>query len=95
MRDCLRLTLLLQLDRISQHRLLHATRRMEGHQITEDEVRVTLTESNAGYPGNLDRPASRRGHSPVGGSAKVVYNRGLEGEGIVVTVECGRPAGGT
>ena len=66
---------------------------MEERGISEEEVRATLESPDVEYPGNLGRTVAER--VPPGRSGalavRVVYNRGLEDERIVVTVERGRP----
>ena len=57
--------------------------------ISEEEARATLESPDVEYPGNLGRTVAER--VPPGRSlaVRVVYNRGLEDERIVVTVERG------
>ena len=59
--------------------------------ISEEEVRDTLAEPDVEYPGNLGRTIAERVPTGRRLAVKVVYNRGLEDERIVVTVEVGRP----
>ena len=77
--------------------LPHVRLRMEQRDISEEEVRAILEDPDLEYPGKLGRtvaegsPAGR----PEGGrslAVRVIYNLGLEGERIVVTVEFGRPS---
>ncbi len=72
--------------------LPHARRRIAERGIYEEEVRATLEEPDVEYPGRRGRTVAER--TPPGRrlATKVVYNRGLEDERIVVTAERGRPA---
>ncbi len=58
--------------------------------ISEEQVRRTLEEPWLEYPGGFGRTVAER---RIGrqGAIKVVYNRGIEDERIVVTVMRGRP----
>lgn len=73
--------------------LPHALERMELRDVSEEEVRQILEGPDLEYPGRLGRTVAER--SPVEGgrslAVRVIYNRGLEDERIVVTVELGRP----
>ena len=71
--------------------LPHARRRMEERGISRDEVRETLEKPDIEYPGNSGRTVAER--MPPGRSlaTKLIYNFGLDGEKVVVTVERGRP----
>lgn len=72
--------------------LPHALERMELRGVSEEEVRQILENPDLEYPGRLGRTVAER--SPVEGgrslAVRVIYNRGLEDERIVVTVELGR-----
>jgi hypothetical protein len=59
--------------------------------ISEDEVRATLEEPDVEYVGRRGRIVAERTPSGRSLAVKVVYNRGLEDEWIVVTAERGRP----
>lgn len=50
-----------------------------------------LEEPDDEYPGNKGRTVAERVFSGERIAVKVVYNLGLEGERVVVTVERGRP----
>ncbi|WP_407691125.1 hypothetical protein [Rubrobacter marinus] len=65
---------------------------MEERGIREDEVRATLERPDVEYRGSAGRVVAER--MPPGRSlaTKVIYNPGLEGERVVVTVERGRPS---
>lgn len=71
--------------------LPHALRRMEERGISEEEVRATLEGPHVEYGGKYSRIVAER--TPPGRrlAVKVVYNRGLDDERVVVTVEMGRP----
>ena len=73
--------------------LPHALGRMEMRGISEEEVRDVLERPDLEYPGRLGRTVAERSPSEAGRSLalRVIYNRGLEDERIVVTVELGRP----
>lgn len=66
---------------------------MELRGISESEVREILDAPDLEYPGYLGRTVAERSPSETGRSlaVRVIYNRGLEDERIVVTVELGRP----
>ena len=73
--------------------LPHVRLRMEQRDISEEEVRTILESPDLEYPGKLGRTVAER--SPGGGrslAVRVIYNLGLEGERVVVTVERGRPS---
>ena len=63
--------------------------------VFEEEVRDVLARPDLEYPGGLGRTVAERSPSESGRSSslavRVIYNLGLEGERIVVTVELGRP----
>ena len=73
--------------------LPHALARMEERGVSEEEARQILENPDLEYPGRLGRTVAER--SPVEGgrslAVRVIYNRGLEEERIVDTVELGRP----
>lgn len=73
--------------------LPHALERMEERGISEEEVRDVLERPDLEYPGRLERTVAERSPSEESRSLalRVIYNRGLEDERVVVTVELGRP----
>jgi hypothetical protein len=73
--------------------LPHAIERMEVRGISEEEVRDALERPDLEYPGRLGRTVAERSPSEEGRplALRVIYNRGLEDERIIVTVELGRP----
>lgn len=73
--------------------LPHALERMKQREISEEEVRDVLERPNLEYLGKLGRTVAERSPSEAGRplALRVIYNRGLEDERIVVTVELGRP----
>ena len=67
---------------------------MEQRNISEVEVRAILESPDLEFPGKLGRTVAERSPSEGGRSlaVRVIYNLGLEGERVVVTVEFGRPS---
>jgi hypothetical protein len=74
--------------------LPHAKEQMEERGIPEEEARATLEAPDAEYPGYWGRTVAEKTFPRRHLATKVVYNLGLEGERIVVTVERGRPTPG-
>ncbi|MDP9478035.1 MAG: DUF4258 domain-containing protein [Actinomycetota bacterium] len=75
--------------------LPHARERMALRNVTEEEALAVLGEPDAEYPGDHGRIVAERVLPGRRLATKVVYNLGAEQERIVVTVERGRPKGGT
>ena len=71
--------------------LPHARRRMVERGISEEEVRAILESPDLEYPGRRGRTVAERTLPGSRLAVRVVYNRGLEDERIVVTAERGRP----
>jgi hypothetical protein len=71
--------------------LPHALEQMAERGISEEEARATLEAPDVEYPGRRGRTVAERVPAGRRLAVKVVYNRGLEDERIVVTVELGRP----
>lgn len=67
---------------------------MEQRGISEEEIRSILESPDLEYPGKLGRSVAERSPKEGGRSlaVRVIYNLGLEGERVVVTVELGRPS---
>ena len=71
--------------------LPHARDQMEERGISDDEVRRTLEDPDQEYPGDFGRTVAERRFTPRPSAVKIVYNRGLGDERVVVSVMRGRP----
>ncbi len=72
--------------------LPHVRRRMGERGISEEEVWAALEGPDVEYPGNhLGHTVAERVPTGRRLATKLVYNRGIEDERIVMTVEVGRP----
>lgn len=70
--------------------LPHALEQMVGREIPEDRVQAALEEPDVEYPGNAGRTVAERTFEGESLAVKVIYNMGLEGERVVVSVMRGR-----
>jgi hypothetical protein len=71
--------------------LPHAVDQMKEREITRRRARATLEDPDAEYPGDWGRTVAERRFGSERSAIKVVYNRGLRNERIVVSVMRGRP----
>lgn len=73
--------------------LPHAVNRMEERGISEEEVRAVLEHPDLEDSGKLGRTVVESSQSEDGRSLalRVICNRSLEDERVVLTVELGRP----
>ena len=69
----------------------HARHQMEERGISGVRVRATLEQPDTEYPGDWGRTVAEKRFGGERSAVKVVYNRGLQDERIVVTVMRGRP----
>lgn len=69
----------------------HARDQMEEREIPEGRVRRTLEDPDREYPGDWGRTVAEKRFGTERSAIKVVYNRGLRDERVIVTVMRGRP----
>ncbi len=71
--------------------LPHARDQMREYGIPEERARATLVEPDHEYPSYKERIVAEKIFSDGQLAVKVVYNLGVGGERVVVTVMRGRP----
>lgn len=69
----------------------HALEQMAERGIPADLARAALEDPDAEYPGDWGRTVAEKRFGGERSAVKVVYNRGLQDERIVVSVMRGRP----
>lgn len=73
--------------------LPHARDQMREYVILEERARATLADPDREYPSYKGRVVAEKVFPGERLAVKVVYNSGLGGERVVVTVMRGRPLG--